>query len=78
MQAGLRTRPLACSRPCYEVSLAPDHHADARRLGLLLVLSVLCFDRSVKFLQLLSQAFHVGNDGGQTIQAFPFHSLAPR
>ena len=32
MQAGLLRRPLARCRPCYEVSLAPDHHADARRL----------------------------------------------
>jgi len=78
MQAGLLTRPLACSRPCYEVSLTPDHHADACRLILVLALSVLGFDGGVKFPQLLSQTFCVGNDSGQTVQAFPLHQFAPR
>jgi hypothetical protein len=31
----------------------------------------------VKLPQLLPQTFHVGNDGGQTVQAFPFHPSSP-
>jgi hypothetical protein len=46
-------------------SFAPDQHSNACRLiGLFLTLSVLRFDGSVEFPQLLPQTFRVGNDRG--------------
>jgi hypothetical protein len=59
-------------------SLPFDHHPNTYRLiGLFSPLTNLRLDAGVEFPQLLPETFHVGNYGGQTIVAFPFHPSSP-